>query len=156
MTAVIDSKETQLEPAQIIMKFAENYNSTGYPAEVVTAAIMKEITMPNVDLVQFGNTAFIGHRGKGKNKDLMWGRGLTVDTAQNFIAAGLKYFTYLQKLGVKRYVSDYDGPVYDSAFKTWKRYADRLIPDTKIAVGRTADGDSRAYITLGPTPITGT
>ena len=153
MTTVIDSKETQLEPAQIIIEFAENYNSTEYPVEVVTAAIMKEITLPNVDLVQFGNTAFIGHRGKGKNEDLMWGRGLTVDTAQNFIVAGLKYFTHLQNLGVKRYVSDYDGPVYDNAFRAWKRYADRV--DTKIAVGRTADGNSRAYVTLGELPLSG-
>ena len=151
MSVVIDSNKTQLEPAQIIMEFAANYNSTEYPTEAVTAALMKELTLPNVDLVQFGNTAFIGHRGKGKNEDLIWGRGLTVDTAQNFIAAGLKYFSHLQGLGVKRYVTDYDGDIYDSAFKTWKRYTDK--GDSELAVGRKASGGSRAYVTLGEIPL---
>lgn len=151
MATVIDSKQTQLEPAQIIFEFAGNYNRTGYPPEVVTAALMKELTMPDTDLVQFGNTAFIGHRGKGKNKDLMWGRGLTVDTAQNFITAGLKYFTHLQGLGIKRYVTDYDGDIYDNAFRTWKRYTDR--GDSDIAVGRKTNGNSRAYVTLGEIPL---
>mgnify|MGYP001223625979 CR=1 FL=1 len=151
MATVIDSKQTQLEPAQIILKFAEDYNDTGYPVEAVAAGVIKEVTMPDTDLVQFGNTAFIGHRGKGKNKDLMWGRGLTVDTAQNFIAAGLKYFTHLQNIGIKRYTTDYNGDIYDSAFRTWKRYADRV--DTKIAVGRKANGGSRAYVTLGEMPL---
>jgi hypothetical protein len=102
-------------------------------------------------MVQIGNTVFIGHRGKGENKDLMYGRALNIDTAQNFVANGLKYFTHMQKIGVKRYVSDYDGAIYDSAFKAWKRYADKL--DTKIAVGRKATGGSRAYVTLGKLPL---
>lgn len=151
MSTVIDSNQTQLEPAQIALEFAENYNSSGYPTEVVSVALMKEFTLPDTDLVQFGNTIFIGHRGKGDNKDLMWGRGLTVDTAQNFISAGLKYFEHLQGLGIKRYVADYDGDIYDSAFKTWKRYTDK--GDSEIAVGRTSKGDSRAYVTLGKIPL---
>jgi hypothetical protein len=152
MNTVINSKEKQLEPAQIIVEFAENYNNTGYPVEAVTAAIMKEITLPDTDLVQFGNTAFIGHRGKGKDKDLMWGRGLTVDTAQNFIAAGIKYFNHLQNMGIRRYITDYDGAIYDSAFKAWKRYTDKNGTG-EIAVGRKANGGSRAYITLYDTPL---
>jgi hypothetical protein len=151
MSVVIDSREKQLEPAQIILEFAENYNSTKYPTAVVSAAISKELLMEDVDKVQFGNTVFLGHRGKGENKDLMWGRGLTVDTAQNFINAGLKYFSHLQELGVKRYVTDYDGDIYDSAFKTWKRYTDK--GDSEIAVGRKAAGGSRAYVTLGEIPL---
>ena len=153
MATVIDSNKTQLEPAQIMMEFAANYNSTEYPTEVVTVALMKEITMPDIDLVQFGNTAFIGHRGKGENENLMWGRGLTVDTAQNFISAGLKYFTHVQELGIKRYVTDYDGDIYDSAFKTWNYMMARQKLDSRIAVGRKASGDSRAYVTLGEIPL---
>ena len=153
MFTVIDSNETQLEPAQVILEFVENYNikSTEYSTEVVSAAISKELLMDDVDKVQFGNTVFLGHRGKGDNEDLMYGRGLTVDTAPNFISAGLKYFTHLQELGIKRYVTDYDGAIYDSAFKTWKRYTDK--GDSEVAVGRKADGGSRAYVTLGKIPL---
>ena len=81
----------------------------------------------------------------------MQGRGLTVDTAQNFIAAGLKYFTHMQKMGITKFVSEYDGPMYDSAFKAWKQYADRR--DTKIAVGRLANGSSKAFVDLGKIPL---
>ncbi len=37
MFTVIDSNETQLEPAQVILEFVENYNikSTEYSTEVV-------------------------------------------------------------------------------------------------------------------------
>ena len=151
MSVVIDSNDTKLEPAQILMEFAGNYNNTEYPTEVVTAALLKEITIPDTDLVQFGNTVFIGHRGKGKKKHMMQGRGLTVDTAQNFVAAGLKYFTHMQKMGITKFVSEYDGPMYDSAFKAWKQYADRR--DTKIAVGRLANGSSKAFVDLGKIPL---
>jgi hypothetical protein len=109
MSKIVDSKDTQLEPPQVIMSFLKSYNSTGHSPEVVSVAILKEITMPDTDLVQFGNTVFIGHRGKGEKKNMMWGRGLTVDTAQNFIAAGLKYFTHLQDLGITKYMTEYEG-----------------------------------------------
>ena len=45
MSVVINSKETQLEPAQVILEFAENYNSTKHPTAVVAAAISKELLM---------------------------------------------------------------------------------------------------------------
>ena len=148
MSTVIDSKVTQLEPAQIITEFAGSYNSTEYPTEVVLASIMKEITMPDTDLVQFGNTAFIGHRGKGKDKHKMVGRGLTVDTAQNFVSAGFKFFDHLKELGITNYITQYDGPIYDKAFEVWKRQADKDNAGTKIAVGRLANGNSQAYVSL--------
>ena len=151
--SIIDSKQTQLEPAQIVLEFAGNYNSTEYSTQVVMTALMKELTMPNVDIMQFGNTVFIGHRGKGDKKNLMWGRGLTVDTAQNFISAGLKYFTHVQELGINRYVTDYNGDVYDSAFKTWNYMMARQKLDSRIAVGRKPSGDSRAWVTLGKIPL---
>ena len=149
---VVDSKQTQLEPAQIIFKAVGDSERTDYPTEVGTVALMKELTMPNVDLTQFGNTAFIGHRGKGKNKDLMWGRAINVDTAQNFINNGMRYLTNLQRIGIKRYVAEYKGDTLDNAFRVWKRYADKA--DTTVAVGRLSDGNSKAFITLGDIPLT--
>lgn len=88
---------------------------------------------------------------KVKTKTLCGGRAFNVDTAQNFIANGLRYFTYMQRKGIKRYVADYDGDIYDSAFKAWKRYTDK--GDSEIAVGRKASGGSRAYVTLGEIPL---
>ena len=151
MQTVVDSKERPLPAPTVITTALGELDLGGITPAAAMAGIAKEMTMKDTDMVQIGNTVFIGHRGKGKNKDLMWGRALNIDTAQNFIANGLKYFTHMQKIGVKRYVSDYDGAIYDSAFKAWKRYADKL--DTKIAVGRKATGGSRAYVTLGKLPL---
>jgi hypothetical protein len=149
---VVDSKVEPLPGPTVISMVAEQLDLKGIPPAAAVASIAKEITMKNADLMQCGNTVFLGHRGTGKNKDLMWGRAFNVDTAQNFIANGLRYFTHLQATGIKRYVSEYDGDVYDSAFAAWKRYADRT--DTKIAVGRLASGDSKAFVTLGEIPLT--
>ena len=151
MQTVVDSKERPLPAPTIITTALGELDLGGVTPAAAMAGIAKEMTMKDTDMVQIGNTVFIGHRGKGDNKDLMWGRALNIDTAQNFVANGLKYFTHMQKIGVKRYVSDYDGAIYDSAFKAWKRYADKL--DTKIAVGRKATGGSRAYVTLGKLPL---
>jgi len=151
MQTVVDSKERPLPAPTIITTALGELDLGGLTPAAAMAGIAKEMTMKDTDMVQIGNTVFIGHRGKGDNKDLMWGRALNIDTAQNFVANGLKYFTHMQKIGVKRYVSDYDGATYDSAFKAWKRYADKL--DTKIAVGRKATGGSRAYVTLGKLPL---
>ena len=151
MQTVVDSKERPLPAPTIITTALGELDLGGLTPAAAMAGIAKEMTMKDTDMVQIGNTVFIGHRGKGDNKDLMWGRALNIDTAQNFVANGLKYFTHMQKIGVRRYVSDYDGAIYDSAFKAWKRYADKL--DTKIAVGRKATGGSRAYVTLGKLPL---
>jgi len=151
MQTVVDSKERPLPAPTVITTALGELDLGGVTPAAAMAGIAKEMTMEDTDMVQIGNTVFIGHRGKGENKDLMWGRALNIDTAQNFVANGLKYFTHMQKIGVKRYVSDYDGAIYDSAFKAWKRYADKL--DTKIAVGRKATGGSRAYVTLGKLPL---
>ena len=151
MQTVVDSKERPLPAPTVITTALGELDLGNITPAAAMAGIAKEMTMKDTDMVQIGNTVFIGHRGKGKNKDLMWGRALNIDTAQNFVANGLKYFTHMQKIGVKRYVSDYDGAIYDSAFKAWKRYADKL--DTKIAVGRKATGGSRAYVTLGKLPL---
>jgi hypothetical protein len=151
MQTVVDSKERPLPAPTVITTALGELDLGGVTPAAAMAGIAKEMTMKDTDMVQIGNTVFIGHRGKGDNKDLMWGRALNIDTAQNFVANGLKYFTHMQRIGVKRYVSDYDGATYDSAFKAWKRYADK--GDTKIAVGRKATGGSRAYVTLGKLPL---
>jgi hypothetical protein len=149
---VVDSKQEPLPaPTVISMALGETDLGRVTPAAGL-AGIAKELTMDNVDILQVGNTVFIGHRGKGKNKDLMWGRAINVDTAQNFINNGLRYLTHLQRIGIKRYVAEYKGDTLDNAFRVWKRYADKA--DTTVAVGRLSDGNSKAFITLGDIPLT--
>lgn len=145
----VDSKETPLPAPQVIMESIRNYNVTQYPADVVAASIAKELTMPNVDMVQIGNTVFIGHKGKDDNADKMVGRAFNVDTGENFIRNGFAYFNYLQDQGITRYVTQYDGDVFDSAFKTFQRRADPS--DTTIAMAK-KNGKTVVAVKLGKEP----
>jgi hypothetical protein len=152
MLTVVDSAQEPLPAPTIISMVVSELDLGGIPPAAALASIVKEMSMEGADMMQSGNTVFLAHRGTGEEKDLMWGRAFNVDTAQNFIANGLRYFTHLQDIGIKRYVSEYDDDIYDSAFRAWKRYADRA--DTKIAVGRLSDGNSKAFVTLGKIPLT--
>lgn len=145
----VDSKETPLPAPEVIMESIRNYNATPYPADVVATSIAREMAMPDVDMVQIGNTVFIGHRGKGENKDKMVGRAFNIDTGENFIRNGFKYFNYLQRKGFTRYVTQYDGDVFDSAFKTFQRRADPS--DTKIAMAK-KNGKTVVAVKLGKEP----
>ena len=151
MPTVIDSKVEPLPAPTIISMMVGELDLKGVPPKAALVAIAQEINMPDVDLVQVGNTVFVGHRGKGEKKNMMWGRAFNVDTAQNFIANGLKYFTHLQDLGITKYMTEYEGQIYDSAFKTWKRYVDK--GDSSLAVGLYSNGKSRAYVSLGKMPL---
>jgi hypothetical protein len=75
MATVVDSKEQFLSAPEVIMRFAQDFNNTGYPLQNVLAAIAEELNMPGTDQVQIGNTVFIGHTGSGEHKNVMEGRG---------------------------------------------------------------------------------
>jgi hypothetical protein len=143
---VVDSKETPLPAPEVIMESIRNYNITPYPDEVVATSIARELAMPEVDTVQIGNTVFIGHRGKGDNKDKMVGRAFNIDTGENFIRNGLMYFDYMQRKGITRYVTQYDGDIFDSAFQIFKRRAE--MRDTEIAMAK-KNGKTVVAVKLG-------
>ena len=91
MQTVVDSKERPLPAPTVITTALGELDLGNITPAAAMAGIAKEMTMKDTDMVQIGNTVFIGHRGKGENKDLMWGRALNIDTAQNFVANGLNY-----------------------------------------------------------------
>lgn len=129
---VVDSKETPLPAPTVIIEFLRNYDVSGYPPEVAMIAISKEMAMPRTDLVQIGNTVFVGHYGTGRNKHKMVGRAFNVDTGKNFIRNGLRYFNYLQRKGYTGYVTEYDNGIFDSAFQIFKRRAE--AEDSKMVI----------------------
>tara|TARA_R110000803_G_scaffold89090_3_gene156210 strand:+ start:2834 stop:3232 length:399 start_codon:yes stop_codon:yes gene_type:complete len=123
-----------------------------YPKEAVLAAIAAEFTLPQTDLVQIGNTVFVGHTGKGKNNKKMVGRAFNADVGRNFIVNGFKYFTYLQQKGITHYSTEFDGPVFLNGFKLFKRRADKL--DTKIEIGKRKGIDKYVvFMQLGRKPL---
>jgi hypothetical protein len=147
MPTVVDSRQNQLPAPEIIIRFTQEMNDTEYPVQNVLAAIAKELTMPNTDQVQIGNTVFIGNRGKGKHKNAMVGRALNIDTGQNFVRSGLKYLSYLQNKGIRYYRTEFNAPEYVSAFKFW--YNKLSGTDTEVDVVQLDNGSYRAYIYIG-------
>ena len=147
MATVVDSSKQPLPAPEIIMRAAQEFNNTEYSLQNVLIGITKELTMPNTDQVQIGNTVFIGHTGEGKHKNVMEGRALNIDTAQNFVRSGLKYLAYLQNKGIRYYRTDFNAQEYLSAFQFW--YNKTKDTDTEVDVVQLDTGGYRAYIYVG-------
>ncbi len=150
---LVNSKEKLLKGPEIVAQSAYNMPDLKYPKEVVLAAVAAEFTLPRTDLVQIGNTVFVGHVGKGKkNSKKMVGRAFNVDTGRNFIVNGFKYFTYLQQKGITHYTTEFYGPVFLNGFKLFKRRADQQ--DTEIAIGKYRNTDKYVvFMRLGKKPL---
>ena len=104
-------------------------------------------------LVQMGNTIFVGHTGKSKQKTKMVGRAFNVDTGRNFIKNCLQYISYLQEKGITHYSSQFEGTVLVSAVKVMQR---RLMDtDTKMYLGRTSDDKYVIFIKIGKESLKG-
>ena len=150
---LVNSKEKLLKGPEIVAMSAYNMPDLKYPKEVMLGAVAAEFTLPRTDLVQIGNTVFVGHMGKGKkNSKKMVGRAFNVDTGRNFIVNGFKYFTYLQKMGITHYTTEFYGPVFLNGFKLFKRRADQQ--DTEIAIGKYRNTDKYVvFMKLGKEPL---
>jgi hypothetical protein len=126
MVEVVDSKEKPLPAPAIISMAAKEENLTTSGKKITPAAalagITKELTMPSVDVAQVGNTVFVAHKGKDKNK--LHGRLFNVDTARNLVNNTVKYFNILQQKGITHYSADFKAgtlePVAKAVGKVFK------------------------------------
>ena len=109
MKNVVDSKQEPLPAPTILTMVAGQLDLEGVSKEAALLGLAKEISMPNVDQTQVGNTVFVGHRGKGPNKNKMVGRAFNVDTARNYVDNYVKYLKVLQRKGITHYSIDFDG-----------------------------------------------
>tara|TARA_R100001594_G_C3907914_1_gene232553 strand:+ start:87 stop:560 length:474 start_codon:yes stop_codon:yes gene_type:complete len=107
MVEVVNSKEKPLPAPAIISMALEQQDAISGESEITPAAtlagITKELTMPSVDVAQVGNTVFVAHKGKDKNKHKLHGRLFNVDTARNLVNNTVKYFNVLQQKGITHY-----------------------------------------------------
>ena len=109
MENVVDSKQTPLPAPTILTMVAGQLDLDGVSEQAALAGIAHESSMPDADLVQVGNTVFIGHRGTGTEKNKMVGRAFNVDTARNYVANYVKYLKVIEGKGVTHYSIDFDG-----------------------------------------------
>lgn len=73
MLTVIDSKSEPLPAPTVISTVVGELAPKNISTEAAMLSIVEEMNMEDADMVQIGNTVFLGHRGKGKDEDLMWG-----------------------------------------------------------------------------------
>ena len=146
MAAAVDSKKEQLPTHEVMMMGIERTPTDGVPAYAAMLALIKEASMPNCKVTQHGNTVFITHYGTGDNADLAVGRTINVDTAQNFILNGEKYFKELHSEGIRRFVAQFSQRSYATAFKQLERRP--ITTDQKIYVYTTPTGKTQVRIKL--------
>jgi len=148
MANVVDSTKKKLSPPEIMTMYTNDYNSSELPDDQIMLSIVKELTMPDVDVIQFGNTVFIGHRGKGEYKNAMFGRGMNVDTGKNFTKNSLDYVEHLRKIGVQYYRTDF---YYEGYLKYFEKWREAMLPQgDDLDVMKLSDGGFRAFVVVKP------
>jgi hypothetical protein len=152
----VDSNQEQLPGPTIIARSVEQMPPEAKPdapLQAILLGIAQETVSKDADMVQIGNTVFVGHRGKGKNKDKMVGHAYNIDTGRNFIRNGFKYFTHLQNIGIKEYVTEFYGDVFTNAFRAFWRRA--KMQDTKMLIAKHKHDPNKriVLIKLGEEPL---
>jgi len=109
MENVVDSKQEPLPAPTILTMVAGQLDLGGVSEQAALVGLAHEISMPDVDLVQVGNTVFVGHRGVGANKNKVVGRAFNVDTARNYVENYVKYLKLVEDKGVTHYSIDFEG-----------------------------------------------
>ena len=104
----IDSKKEKV-PTEVVVVLAVDQIGSKYDPATTMAVIAREGSMPSADTVQFCNTVFLAHRGKGDNYNKMVGRAFNIDTARNFIENVLQYLEYLRRKGITHYTVLFKG-----------------------------------------------
>ena len=148
---IVDSKEEMLPGPSIISMVLADKATPKMPVQYLLAATSRELTLPSADIVQAGNTVFVGHRGEGDSEKKMVGMNYNADTPQNFINNATQYFNLLKKRGVTHYVSKFDDggqvPMYEQVRK-------RIKPlGMNSYVGPTRQGDYAFLVELAPAEV---
>ena len=147
----INSKDTKLPPAEIIVMVIQQIGSKDVPPKKALAMVAKEAASEKSDTAQFGNTVFLGTRGKDTDANKMFGRAFNVDTGRNYVDNCLRYLEYLRKKGVTHYTTMFEGSevlkVLQLIEKTFRD------TDSELYMGKNEVGSYTAYIKLGSDPI---
>ena len=143
-TTTVDSKQEQLSIPEIITQAVYNTPVEGVPPYAAILSIIKEGTMPNCEVKQYGNTVFITHFSE--DKDLAVGRALNVDVASNFIYNGEEYFRDLVKGGTRKFVAQFDQVSFARAFMMFKKKP--ITTKMRMFMYKLDDGEVQVRIAL--------
>jgi hypothetical protein len=151
MTTTVDSKKDQLSIPEIITQAVYNEPTEGVPPYAAILSIIKEGSMPNTEVKQYGNTVFITHFSG--DRDLAVGRALNIDAAKNFIINGEEYFRDLVRGGTKKFVAQFDQKSFATAFMAFKRKP--ITTEMQMWMADTPKGQTQVRIALNGELIEG-
>jgi hypothetical protein len=144
MTTTVDSNKEQLSIPDIITQAVYNNPPKGVPPYAALLSIVKEGTMPNTEVKQYGNTVFITHFSE--DRDLAVGRALNIDLAKNFIINGEEYIADLVRGGTKKWVAQFDQKSFATALMAFKRKP--ITTEMKLWMVDTPKGETQVRIAL--------
>jgi hypothetical protein len=98
---VVDSKKKLLSTPEIIIKSLQSSDLNGLPVQAVLMGLMKEMSLPDAEVKQFGNTTFIGHR-YSKNKNWIVCKLINIDSSKNLIDNCEAYVKYLADSNIEK------------------------------------------------------
>ena len=143
---VVNSDKEELPLPSVITMYVDGVGTGGRPLYEVLMVIANEGSLENADMVQFGNTVFLGHTG-ANSPTKMVGRAFNVDTARNFIANTLEYLRYLQDKGITHYVTQIDNDKLLGAMKIFKKKLEAR--DSMARILPTKSGGHAVFVNLG-------
>ena len=143
---VVDSNEQMLEVGQILQIAAEQSQSQ-YPIEIVLAAFVKEVEMPENKFLRYGNTIFIIDGNEKKPGTGMF-RALNADTAENFLNASYQFVDDAYAAGFYLLVTQF----YDQSLLNIFRIISQDPPREGMGyqVQTMQDGGYQVTLQLGP------
>lgn len=142
---LVDSKVEKLPTEQVIQIFAENQDLGDVPVYAAILGVVKESSLPNTEVIQFGNTVFIGHYTEDKKKVVM--RTFNVDTADNLITNAQEYARHLVVNGVEQLFTQFDDPSFINLVKIIERFP--VTVGQEVFFGQNKKGKYQMLIKFG-------
>ena len=125
----VNSNEQELSIPEILVYALKEQNVPENMVAPSILALVKEGSMEETDVRNYGNTVFISHFKEKDGVKAVFGRALNADTARNYMQNGEEYFRYLLDEKVDYFVSIYNDPRVGIIFKYIQR------PEVQARVG---------------------
>lgn len=150
MVQMIDSSKQQLNSADIVTIALENNQvsvdgKNKYSPEVAYAAILSEMSQPNTEVKQIGNTLFVVHPDKDGRAFF---KALNADSAQKFLSNSKAFCIWAKnELQLELLVTEFEDHAIEVLFKAIAR--NPPFPGMGYQVFHMRSGKTRILLNLG-------
>jgi len=122
---LVDSKQKELQPQEIVVNDAKQPNSQ-YSPDQALAAVLAESRLPSAILMQEGNTLFVIHKCPDR---IALARIINVDTEQNYLKNSMLCFKAMYAAGIDTVVCDLKNKDDIKVFKYMSSHRDQINAD---------------------------